>query len=1747
TTLYMTLLAAFKVLLHRMTGQRDLSVGTPIANRTHPEIEPLIGFFVNTLVLRTDAPDLRFTELLGRVREVTLQAYAHQNLPFERLVEALEVERDPSRTPLFQVMFALQNAPAETFELPDLTIEPMTVETGTTPFDLTVSFNRESDGLHYPVAYNTDLFDETTIRRMAHHLARLLAGIAADPAGPLRDLPLMSESERHQLHREWNDDAASYPREASIPQRFEARVVQAPEAIALSFGDRSLSYRELDESADRLAYHLAGRGVGVETRVGVLVERSAEMVISFLAVVKAGGVYVPLDPSDPSARLARVLRAAGVALLLTQEALLDRQPAGEWQALSVEHLLRSAPEREVARSRAHRARAENLAYVMVTSGSTGQPKGVGVTHRAVMRLLFHTNYIRLRPSDRVAQLANVAFDAATFEIWGALVHGGCLVGVPRDAVLVPQALVAELQRREVRVIFLTTALFNQVISEDPAAFRTLRCVLFGGEAVNPERVRQALAKGAPQQLLHVYGPTETTTFASWHRVRRVPPGARTVAIGQPLSNTELHVVDAGFRSVPVGAPGELAIGGDGLARGYFHRPAATAERFVPHPFGRPGERLYRTGDQVRLRGDGTVEFLGRFDHQVKLRGFRIELGEIEAVLGRHPAVREAVVILRELEPCGEAIVDDKQLVAYVVPRGKEAPGAVAPSAGELRAFLRDTLPEFMVPGAFVIVMDLPLAPTGKVDRVALGRRALPAPGTPDGDAPDGPRTPVEEILAGIYRQVLGIGSVDVDDDFFALGGHSLRATQVAARVRKAFGVELSVGTVFEAPTVAELAACVVEAQRAGQTAKVPPLVARERQAASEGAGLPLSFAQQRLWFLNRMQPQSTAYNMPLALRLRGELEVDALRRVFEEVVRRHAVLRTIFVTREGEPRQIILPPPGEGSGARWQLPVTDLRHLPEARREIEMRRRAGAEARRPFDLARDPLLRTAILRLGPREHVLLLTVHHIAADGWSTGVLVGELGALYPVFAAGRRSPLPELEIEYVDFAQWQRQWFKGAVLEAELAYWRQQLAGVPVPALPTDRPRPPVQSSRGAHLEFALPARLSQGLEQLSLAEDATLFMTLLAAFKAWLHRITRQHDLSVGTPIANRTQAELEPLIGFFDNTLVLRTRLAAGAPWGGCRFTELLERVREVALQAYAHQNLPFERLVEALDVVRDPSRSPLFQVILALQNTPAGTLDLPGLALEPVIVETGTSTFDLTLSFSREPEGLTYLVEDNTDRFDGTTLRRMSRHLAHLFEGIVADPGRRLGDLPLLSEAERHQLRVEWNDRSAVRLREPSIATRFEAQVERRPEAVAVAFQGAQLSYRELNRRANRLAHHLRDLGVGPEARVGIAVRRSFEMVVGVLGVLKAGGSYVPLDPSHPAGRLAWQLEDAGASVVLVRSASTDPIPGTSARRVYLAGRAFEQRAGPPNGSRPPASTAYVLFTSGSTGRPKGVSVTHENLAHSTAARVGYYGEAGSLLLLPSLAFDASVGGLFWTLSSGGTLWLIPEEDQGDPAKLGSLIARGRISRLLCISSFYSALLGEVPPRDLASLRAVIVGGEKCAPELVARHRDLLPRTAFYNEYGLTETTVWSTVQRCESADGTVPIGRPIAGTQMLILDPYGNPVPIGVPGELSIGGSGVARGYLGRPQLTAERLAPNPFAEAPGSRLYRTGDLGRYRPEHAVEFLGRIDREVKIRGFRVEPGEIEAVLAEHPGLREAAVVAWDDGPGERRLVAYAVGR
>ncbi|MBB4685797.1 non-ribosomal peptide synthetase [Amycolatopsis jiangsuensis] len=1694
-TVFMVLQAGVAGLLSRLGAGDDIPLGCPVAGRGDGALDGLVGFFVNTLVLRTDVsgdPSLR--SLVSRVRETNLGAFANQDVPFERLVELVNPERSLSRHPLFQVGVTYEHRARPLPGLPGLEVEPVAARTGAAKFDLTFSFVESPDGVHGSLNYSTDQFDQATAERIARSLTTFLGRALTEPNSPSGRWDVLDESERRDLLVRRNETARAVP-DVTLPVLFEAFAKSTPDTAAVESDEGTLSYADLNAAANRLARALVARGIGPEDKVAVALPRSPQAVVAALATMKAGGTYLPVDPAYPAERIsyllwdaepAAVVTASGIELPEVAPALvLDDPESAAWIAGLPGTDLTDADRRSPLRP-------SNSAYVIYTSGSTGRPKGVLVTHGGVpslaetMRREFGAG-----PGSRVLQFASLSFDTAMWEIGMALLTGATLVFAGEEDRL-GDRLAAFVREHRITHLTLPPAALAAVTT----GFAHETTLIVAGEACGPDLVDRF---AGAHRMFNSYGPTETTVDITLSRCR--PESATTrVPIGLPVDNTVVYVLDEFLRPVPPGVVGELYAGGFGLARGYLERPSLTASRFVPDPFGRAGARLYRTGDLVRWNNSGELEYVGRSDGQVKIRGFRVELGEIEAVLSRHPAVVSCAVIDREDTP------GERRLAAYVV-------GSADPA--DLRAYLSGALPSYQVPASITVLDALPLTPHGKLDRAAL-----PAPRyESSGEAA---REGIEELLAGLFGEVLGIPAPSARESFFDLGGHSLLATRLLSRIRTVLGCEIPLRELFDNPTVAGLAAALGAAAegRPAATAMVRP------------KELPLSFAQQRLWFFDRLHGPDATYNIPLAARFTGPLDPAALRTALNDVVMRHESLRTVFE----ETQQRI-------------LSEVDVPWVFEDISEDEVAAKVREEAQYCFALGTEIPIRAKLLRVAADDHVLVLLVHHIASDEWSTAPLLRDLGQAYERRKAGQAPDFTPLPVQYADYALWQRELLGDehdpeSLFSRQLAFWRNALADLPEELpVPRDRPRPAVADSRGGAVPFALDEDTSRGLRELAADAGASLFMVLQAAIAGLLRAFGAGTDIPLGVPVAGRTDEAFDDLVGFFVNTLVHRCDVS-----GDPEFTELVRRVREGSLAAYAHQDVPFERVVEAVGAQRSLARHPLFQVMVVHQHRGNEQFGLPGVETASVPAPDEVARFDLTFMCTDHRDGvITGAVNYRTALFDTATAQRLARALERFCVSVVSAPSTRLSRIDVLGENERRRL-LSLGDGGPIPAAE-TFPDLFAAQSARTPDQPALVCDDTELAYAELTARVSRLARALIDAGAGPDRVVAVMLPRTADMIVALLAVLQSGGAYLPIDPDYPDERITVMLEDA-APVALVTVADLTTRTAGALPRLVLDGDDREriaaypaepvgdaERLAPLHAGHP----AYVIYTSGSTGTPKGVIVPHEGVVKLRELQNHVYrpGRRTRMLHFVSLSFDLAFWQMMVPLVSGGTLVLAPSDVRVPGEQFTEYLRRHEVNVVNVPPSFIGALPAgcELPPEA-----TLAVGAERMPAELTERFagRPLI------NFYGPTEATVNATtwLRSPEWTPGPVPIGRPDPGVRAYVLDEFLRPVPSGVAGELYLGGSGLARGYLGRPGLTADRFVADPFGP-PGSRLYRTGDRVRWLATGNLDFLGRTDDQVKIRGFRIEPGEAEAALAALPAVAQAVVLVREDQPGIRRLAGYVV--
>ncbi|OYE05895.1 non-ribosomal peptide synthetase [Nostoc sp. 'Peltigera membranacea cyanobiont' 232] len=1727
TTLFMTLLTAFALLLSRYSGQEDIVVGSAIANRNLRQIEPLIGFFVNTLALRTNLQgNPTFLELLERVRQVTLDAYDHQDLPFEKLVDELGLERSLSYHPLFQVAFGLQNEMQETLEIPGLTLNPFKWENTTTLFDLSLIVRETDQGLTTEWEYATDLFAATTIQRMVGNFAVLIQGIVDNPQQPINTLPLLTEVERQQLQH-WNQTETDYPQNQTLVEIFEQQVAKNPNNIALVFESQSLTYQQLNQKANQLAHYLIQNyQIKPDTLIGICVERSLEMIIGVLGILKAGAAYVPIDPNYPQERIEFILRDCGTSLLLTQSFIKDKLPLSE-----LEHQLICLDEETFSSALIDNLNIQilpdNLAYIIYTSGSTGRPKGVMIEHQGIVNLaLAWAKTFQVKSQSRWLQFGSFSFDLSIGEIATTLSAGASLYLAQKETLLPSQALIDLLADCKISHFALPPSALSVL---PPATLPNLQAIIIGGEPCAAGLVTQW---GIGRHFFNCYGPTESTVIAT---IASCKPNGKKPSIGQPLSNIRIYILDAHNQALPPGIPGELCIAGVGLARGYLNRPDLTAEKFIQvNLFGKT-ERIYKTGDLAKWNSEGNLEYLDRIDAQVKLRGFRIELGEIESLLLQHTSVKEAVVILYKTD-------SNPRLVAYITAVQKSSN-----LANQLKDYLKNRLPNYMLPSKIMILDKLPLTPNGKLDR-----KALPTPDLTASNDFEMLVTPTEELLAILWQSLLKTKFVGRRDNFFELGGHSLLATQLVTRIRDSFGVEIPVRKVFEQSILSELA---TEIDKASSGIALSPITPQP-----ENVPKTLSFAQSRLWFLAQLEGTgtSTTYNMSRALQLDGKLNIEALRASFNYLLDRHAILRTYFPALEGEAQVVV-----QNLEDIEVLEIADLQKLDSQTQAETVQRLSNNHAQEPFDLNAGPLFKATLLQLSEQKNVLLLNMHHIISDGWSMGVFKREWEQAYSAFAAGETPKLSPLPIQYSDYAAWQRSWLQGEILESQENYWKQQLREAPqLLDLPTDYPRPAQQSYQGGREEYRLSHELTQKLKILSQKYGVSLFMTLLTAFNILLSRYSRQEDLCVGSAIANRTHSYTESLIGFFVNTLVLRSKIKSEQG-----FNELLQQTRQTCLDAYAHQDIPFEYLVEQLQPERSLSHNPLFQVMIVLQNTEgAGTnVSLPGLDIKWLNQSYPYAKFDLTLDLCERDEQLHCMWEYATDLFEAETIQRMAGHFEVLLSAIIENPQQPISKLPLMTTAEIQQLRV-WNQTNIDYPQGQTLVTLFEQQVTQTPDNIAVVFEDCSLSYQELNQKANQLAYSLLELKkeqqLPDNSLIAICVERSLEMVIGLFGILKIGGAYVPIDPNYPQERIRFMLENCGARVLLTHSQLKDRLGIKECARQYQV--LYLDREGMGNGEwgmgngeqgivnpkiQNQDDLAYVIYTSGSTGRPKGVEILHRGLSNYLHWAKDFYAvtEGQGTPVQSSLSFDATITSLYLPLICGRTTTLVREKQEIEA--LANIVKQNNHLSLVKITPSHLEILNQQLDADAMPNRvnAFVLGGEALHANQIIPWLTHAPDTRLINEYGPTEAVVGCCVYEATGKTdvvGDLLIGKPIANARIYILDNQNQPLPPGIPGELCIAGAGLARGYLNRAELTAEKFIElELFGEK--ERVYKTGDLARWLRDGNLEYMGRIDNQVKLRGFRIELGEIEALLAQHPKIGQAVVILAGESAIAQRLLAYIV--
>ncbi|MFD2679427.1 amino acid adenylation domain-containing protein [Bacillus seohaeanensis] len=1719
----MALLAAYKVLLYRYTGEHDILIGTPIAGRNQEEIEDLIGFFVNTLVIRTDlSQNPSFIDYLNQVKDVCLEAYSNQDIPFEHLVEKLNPERSSSAAPIFQVMFSLQNKIETNIKMEDVAIELLENENKTSKFDLSLIMHEKGASFVGELQYNTDLFKKSTVQRMGQHFLNLVTAVIEEPSKSIADFPILT-SEENELFQQVNSSEPNQL-DGSIKQLFEMQVKNNPHAIALEHEETQLSYSELNSKANQLAHYLMKLGVNKQKPVVVCLERTPDLMIAILGVLKAGSFYLPLDPTLPANRIKDILEDSSPNAIITEVSHKDKLWGDQNNVICLSDI-KEAVKKEEKSNPNIKSEKLDLAYITYTSGSTGKPKGVAIQNKGVIRLVKDTNYIDIKPESNIAQILSISFDVTSFEIWGALLNGAKLIMADKDTILSPQKFSNWLKSKQITTLAIPAALFNKVAQEAPTAFSDVENVLVGGEACSPKWVGQVLNHGAPKRLLNSYGPSENTAITLNYVMNKVcrhltEKESDTIPIGKPINNTEVYVLDKQLNRVPIGVPGELYIGGDGLAAGYWNRPDLTKEKFIEHPFSQVEEaKLYKTGDIVKFLDDGNLDFIGRADHQVKLRGFRIELGDIEESIRQNPKVKDAVLLLKEN---GDG---DKKLISYYTTDGSLL-------KSELRKELSDKLPDYMIPSIFIELDNLPLTSNGKVDR-----QSLPKPTEKDFEMGEyvAPRNAVEEMLTNIWQEVLSLERIGIHDSFFEIGGHSLLATQVISRVADTVGKQIPLRLIFEFPTISEMSS---ELMKSDQTEDKEPITVKK----NKDQKYPLSFSQKRLWFLNQMDSENGSYNIPFAFRISGNLHYGNFEKSLNAVLNRHDSLRTIFKAENGEPYQIIQ------NQVDNYYTIINLENESEVEQFQELTNLISEKSWEPFELSKGPLFRAYLIKMSETDHTLLFVIHHIIFDGWSADILLKEINDHYLLLQQEKETTLSNLDIQYSDYSQWQKELMAGENVNHQLNYWRKKLAGeLPILELPIDYPRPPEQTSNGKSITLTIPEDLALQLRSFSQQENATLYMTLLSAFKVLLYRYTGQKDILVGTPVAGRNQKELESLIGFFVNTVVIRTELGESPT-----FLELLKQVRENCLEAYSHQDVPFEKLVEELQPERNLTHSPIFQVMFSHHSMDESEQFLLGNQFVSLEIENKVSKFDLSLNVSDNQRSIMLELQYNTDLFRENTIQQFSTHLVNLLAGIVKNPDTSIYQLPILDEAEFEN----YVNERADAIEDKSIEyfyDRIDQTARLTPDKEAISFEGESITYRELSQYSDQVANFLVKKGYETQSTIGVCMNKNLTVIPIIIGIMKAGHVFVPLDPQHPNDRIHYIVNNVSLKAIFTEdkwmSKLNTSVDLLSVDSIW--GDILSQSSQPSEYDRNPEHLAYIIFTSGTTGKPKGVTITNRNLAKSFPSYLDAYktSELSNFIQLASIAFDVFIQDMLRALCSGGRLILCSKDTIIHPEELYRVLADEKID----FAEFVPALLKHLVTymkdtgKVLKDLKVVVSGADTWYVKDFEEIKKFFNRNVnFINSYGVTEATIDNTYfvlnDETKLTTEIVPIGKPFPHVNIYLFDEHMQFVPQGVAGEMYIGGSAVASGYYNRQDLTSERFVINPFNK--NERLYKTGDLARYLSDGNLEFIGRKDNQVKVRGYRVETSEIEASIRKFPDVKEV-VVTVKEIKDEKHLVAYII--
>ncbi len=1683
STMYMVLLSACNVLLSKYSGQEDIVVGSPISGRPHADLENIMGMFVNTLAMRNYPKSSKtFKEFLAEVKANSLQAFENQDYQFEELIDKLNITRDISRNPLFDVMFSMQNVDTGEQQIEGLKFKPYEINNNIAKFDITITAIELNKTIGINLNYCKKLFNKQTIENMSKHLTNILNSIVNDTNLMISKVEMLSEEEKHQVLMDFNNTEADYPREKTIDQLFEEQVYKTPDKIAVEYENTKLTYKELNIKANQLAMILQNKGVEADSIVGIMIDRSLDMIVGIMAILKAGGAYLPIDPEYPKDRIEYMLSDSNTKILLTQSNL-TRDVEFEGETIIIEDILYNT---ECINAKKIN-KATDLAYIIYTSGSTGKPKGVMIEHKSVINLAYsQISQFKVDEKDRILQFSTICFDASIEQIFIALLSGAALVLINKDTLLNVEAFEEYLIEHEVTHVNAVPAFLKNINYRKEYKIKR---VVSGGD-ICPVDLANYWSEHC--DFYNEYGPTETTVTCARRLLKNKAEVSKSLSIGQPINNVKAYILDKNNNIQPVGIPGELYISGAGLARGYLNRAELTTEKFVNNPF-ETDAKMYKTGDLARWLPDGNIEFLGRIDSQVKVRGFRIELGEIEARLLSYEGIEEAIVIAKEE-------TGNSYLCAYITGNKEFA-------ISELREYLAKGLPDYMIPACFMQLEKLPLTSNGKADR-----KALPEP---DGSITTGaeyeaPRSEIEEKLVIIWQEVLHLQKIGINDNFFELGGHSLKAINIAAKINKELNVSVPLREMFKTPTIKGLADY-VKGTKQSVYSRIEPVEKKEYY--------ELSSAQKRMYTLQQFEENNISYNMPMVITLEGQLDKTKLEETFDKLIQRHEALRTSFEVIDGEPVQVV------HNEINFEIEYIES--------DKEKAKKIAAKFVKAFDLSKAPLIRVALTKVNDKEHILMIDMHHIISDGVSMGILTKEFIEIYD----GKE--LAELRIQYKDFAAWQNELFKSGEIKKQEEYWLKSFEEeIPVLNLPTDYQRPSMQSFEGDNIGFELNEELTNKLKQIAKETGSTMYMVLLSACNILLSKYSGQEDIVIGSPIAGRPHADLENIMGMFVNTLAMRNY-----PDSNKTFKEFLTEVKASSLQAFENQDYQFEELIDKLSITRDLSRNPLFDVMFVMQNMDAGEIQIEGLKFKPYEIDNKIAKFDMTITAVESGKTIGLTLNYCTKLFNKVTIERLYKHLYNILKAIARDINIKLSDIEMLTEDERHQLLVDFNDTKTQYPNNKMIPELFEEQAARTPDSIAVVYQSKQLTYSELNEKANQLAGALQEKGVKPESIVGLMVDRSLDMIVSIMAILKAGGAYLPIDPEYPQERIEYMLEDSGAQLLITDKQLQE---GTTYKtdiillednKLYTGDYSNLETTVKPN------NLAYVIYTSGTTGKPKGVMIEHMSMSDTIQWRKNEYslGITDKVLQLFSYAFDGFVTSFFTPIVSGATVVIASSDEAKDPIAIKKYISRVGITHFISVPSLYQAIIEGASKNELSSLRIVTLAGENITENLVRMSKELSEEIELVNEYGPTENTVASTIARNLQCNTKVTIGKPIANAKVYILDKHNNLLPAGVAGELCVSGKGLARGYLNRIELTTEKFVDNSFEME--TKMYKTGDLARWLPDGNIEFLGRIDNQVKIRGFRIELGEIESKLLSHTEIKEAIVIDKEDSNNNKYLCAY----